>query len=184
MTFGIERRKSSSGYDHRRLPPNARQRAWGAVTIVSVAALCAWTLCSSLANTGADQTDVAPTRGDKLDLAVRRGDKLDVAVGRGDKLVVAKPSVPTSNIRISLFDPRASLGVATGTFANSVPLQGDGNLPAPMPLLPSSLTAAHNTRDIQPIPARAPKNGLADAAASISATAELFGRWHAKKPGG
>jgi type VI secretion system (T6SS) effector TldE1-like protein len=147
MTFGTERRKSSSGYDHRRLPPNARQRAWGGVTIVSVAALCAWTLCSSLADTGADQTDVAPTRGDKLDLAV----------SRGDKLAVLKPSALASKIQISLFDPHSSLGVSTGTFANSAPLQGDGNLPAPTPLLPSSLNAAHNTLDIPPIPSRAQK---------------------------
>ena len=39
---GTERRKSYNGYDHRRLPPNAlQQRAWGGVTLVSVAALCA-----------------------------------------------------------------------------------------------------------------------------------------------
>jgi hypothetical protein len=30
------------------LPPNAQQTAWGGVTLVSVAALCAWTLCSVL----------------------------------------------------------------------------------------------------------------------------------------
>jgi hypothetical protein len=189
MTFGTERRKSSSGYDHRRLPPNARQRAWGGVALVSVAALCAWTLCSSFADTAADQVDVAPIRGDKLDLAVRRG----------DKLVVLKPSAPASNIRISLFDPHASLGVATGTFENSVPLQGDGSLPIPTPLLPSSLAAAHNAPDIPPIPSRAqkmvlpmprptsapPRNSLADstqgnqsAKPSIFATIfqKLFGK--------
>jgi hypothetical protein len=153
MTFGTERRKSSSGYDHRRLPANAQQRAWGSVTLVSVAALCAWTLCSTLANTGADQIDLARTRGDILDVAVSRGDKLNVVIGRGDKLVL-NPSAPTSNIRISLFDPHAALGVATGTFANSVQLQGDGSVPAPTPLLPS---VAHNTSDIPPIPSRAQK---------------------------
>jgi hypothetical protein len=152
MTFGTERRKSSSGYDHRRLPPNAQQRAWGGVTLVSVAALCAWTLCSTLANTGADQIDLAPTRGDKL----------DVAVSRGDKLVVLNPSAPASNIQISLFDPHSSLGVSTGTFANSAPLQGDGNLPAPAPTPspPPSLTTARNTPDIPPIPSRAQKMAL------------------------
>jgi hypothetical protein len=144
MTFGTERRKSSSGYDHRRLPPNAQQRAWGGVTLVSVAALCAWTLCSTLANTGADQIDLAPTRGDKL----------DVAVSRGDKLVVLNPSAPASNIQISLFDPHSSLGVSTGTFANSAPLQGDRNLPALTPSLPPSLTTARNTLDIPPISSR------------------------------
>jgi hypothetical protein len=192
MTFGTERRKSSSGYDHRGcLPPNARQRAWGGVTLVSVAALCAWTLCSTFADTGADQIDLARTRGDKLDIAVGRGDKLDVVIGRGDKLVVLKPSAPASNIRISLFDPHASLGGATGTFANSVPLQGDGNLPAPTPLLPPSLTAAHNTPDIPPIPSRAqkmvlpmprpasapPRNSLADSTqGNQSAKPSIFAR--------
>jgi hypothetical protein len=146
MTFGIERRKSSSGYDHRRLPPNARQRAWGGVTIVSVAALCAWTLYSSLADTGADQIDLAPSRGDKL----------DVAVSRGDKLAVLKPSAPASNFYVSLFDPHPSLGFSTGSFANSAPLF-DGNLPASTPSLPPSLTTARNTPDIPPIPSRAQK---------------------------
>src|SRR6266487_2184347 len=147
MTFGTERRKSSSGYDHRRLPPNAQQRAWGGVTLVSVAALCAWTLCSTLADTGADQIDLAPTRGDKL----------DVTVSRGDKLAVLKPSAPASNFHVSLFDPHSSLGFSTGTFANSAALQGDGNLPAPTPSLPPSLTTARNTPDIPPIPSRAQK---------------------------
>jgi hypothetical protein len=154
MTFGTERPKSSSGYDHRRLPPNARQRAWGGVTLVSVAALCAWTLCSTLADTGADQIGLARTRGDKLDLAVGRGDRLDGAVGRGDKLVVLKPSAPASNIQISLFDPHSSLGVSTGKFANGARLEGDGNLPAPTLSLLPSLSAARNTPDIPPISSR------------------------------
>ena len=172
MTFGTERRRSSSGYDHRRLPPNARQRAWGGVTLVSVAALCAWTLCGTLADTGAGQIDLVPMRGEKLDVAVSRGDKLDVAVGRGDKLFVLKPSAPASNIQISLFDPHSSLGVSTGTFANSAPLQGDGNLPG-LTSLPPSLTTARNAPDIPPIPQKTvlplprpasapPRNSLAD----------------------
>ena len=172
MTFGTERRRSSSGYDHRRLPPNAQQRAWGGVTLVSVAALCAWTLCSTLADTGAGQIDLVPMRGEKLDVAVSRGDKLDVAVGRGDKLFVLKPSAPASNIQISLFDPHSSLGVSTGTFANSAPLQGDGNLPG-LTSLPPSLTTARNAPDIPPIPQKTvlplprpasapPRNSLAD----------------------
>jgi hypothetical protein len=66
--FGTERRESSSGYDHRRLPPNAQQRAWGGVMLVSIAALCAWTLCSTLADTGADQIDLAPSRVTNLTL--------------------------------------------------------------------------------------------------------------------
>jgi hypothetical protein len=142
--FGTERRESSSGYDHRRLPPNAQQRAWGGVMLVSIAALCAWTLCSTLADTGADQIDLAPSRGDKL----------DVAVSRGDKLVVPNPSAPASNFHVSLFDPHAFLGVSTGAFANRAPLF-DGNLPAPTPSLLPSLTTARNTPDIPPIPSRA-----------------------------
>src|ERR1700746_740717 len=154
MTFGTEQPKGSSGSDHRRLPPNARQRAWGGVTLVSVAALCAWTLCSTLADTGADQIGLARTRGDKLDLAVGRGDRLDGAVGRGDKLVVLKPSAPASNIKISLCDPPSSLGVSTGKFATGARLEGDGNLPAPTLSLLPSLSAARNTPDIPPISSR------------------------------
>ena len=138
---GTERRKSYNGYDHRRLPPNAlRQRAWGGVTLVSVAALCAWTLYSTFADTGADQ----------IDLAATRGDKLDVAISRGDKLAVLKPSTPASNVYVSLFDPRYSLGFSPGTFANSTPLRDDGNLPAASPSQLSSLAAARNTPDIPP----------------------------------
>jgi hypothetical protein len=58
---GVEtkRSKSYNGYDHRRLPPNVlQQRAWGGVTLVSVAALCAWTLCSTFADTGVNQIDL------------------------------------------------------------------------------------------------------------------------------
>src|SRR6266566_4133820 len=138
MTFGTERRKSSSGYDHRRLPPNAQQRAWGGVTLVSVAALCAWTLCSTLADTGPDQINLAGTRGDKLVVVARRG----------DKLIILKPNALAGDVPISLFDSRSSLGFSTGTFANSTPLQGDGNLPAPTPSPP--LAAARNTPDIPP----------------------------------
>ena len=138
---GTERRKSYNGYDHRRLPPNAlQQRAWGGVTLVSVAALCAWTLCSTFADTGADQ----------IDLAATRGDKLDVAISRADKLVVLKASTPASNVHVSLFDPRYSLGFSPGTFANSTPLQGDGNLPVAAPSQLSSLAVARNTPDIRP----------------------------------
>ena len=143
------------------------------------------TLCSTLANTGADQIDLAPTRGDKL----------DVAVSRGDKLVVLNPSAPASNIQISLFDPHSSLGVSTGTFANSAPLQGDRNLPALTPSLPPSLTTARNTPDIPPISSRGervaqktvlplprpasapPRNSLADSTQGTqSAKPSIFAR--------
>ena len=137
---GTERRKSYNGYDHRRLPPNALQkRAWGGVTLVSVAALCAWTLCT-FADTGADQ----------IDLAATRGDKLDVAVNRGDKLAVLKSNTPAFNAYVSLFDPRYYLGFSPGTFANSTPFQGDGNLRSAAPSQLSSVAAVRNTPDIPP----------------------------------
>jgi hypothetical protein len=160
----------------------------GGTTLVSVAALCAWTLCSTLADTGADQKDLARTRGDKLDVAVSRGDKLDVAVSRGDKLAVLKPSAPASNFHVSLFDPHPSLGFSTGSFANSAPLF-DGNLPAPS--LPPSVTTARNAPDIPPIPSRAqkmvlpmprpasapPRNSLADSTqGNQSAKPSIFAR--------
>jgi len=129
---GTERRKSYNVYDHRRL-------AWGGVTLVFVAALCAWTLCSTFADTGADQ----------IDLAATRGDKLDVAISRGDKLAVVKPSTPASNADVSLFDPRYSLGFSPGTFATSTPFQGEGKLQAAAPSQQlSSEAAARNTPDI------------------------------------
>jgi hypothetical protein len=181
MAFGTERRKCSSGYDHRRLPPNAQQRAWGGVTLVSVAALCAWTLCSTLADTGADQIDLTPTRGDKL----------DVAVSRGDKLAVLKRIAPAPNFQVSLFDPHSSLGVSTETFTSSAPLEFDGNLPALMPSLRPSLTTARDAPDIAPIPSRAekmvlpiprptsapPRNSLADSTqGNQSAKPSIFAR--------
>ena len=49
--------------DERRRKLRAAAKREGRVPTRERLALCAWTLCSSLANTGADQTDVAPTRG-------------------------------------------------------------------------------------------------------------------------
>jgi hypothetical protein len=129
-----ERRKNYNGYDHRRLPNTVQQSAWGGVTLVSVAALCAWTLCSIFADTDADQ----------IDLAATRGDKLDVALSRGDKLAVLKSSIPASNVHVSLFDPRYYSGFSPATFANSTSLQND--LPARSQL--SSLAATPDTPDI------------------------------------
>ena len=143
MTFGTERSCSSAGYDHRRLPPNAlQQRALGGATLVSVAALSAWTLCCNFAGTSADQ----------IGLAVTRGDKLDLVVTRGDKLVALKPSPPGSNVYASLFDARFSLGLSPRSVANGALLQQDGNLLAPS-LLPL-LATARNTPDVLPTPAR------------------------------
>jgi hypothetical protein len=143
MTFGTGRSNSSTGYDHRRLSPNAlQQRALGGATLVSVAALCAWTLCSTLADTSPDEINLAGIRGDKLVVVARRG----------DKLVILKPSVLAANVPISVFDPRSSLGLTTGTFTNSTPLQGDGNLPAATPS--PSLAAARNAPDNPPTSSR------------------------------
>src|ERR1700751_232655 len=125
MTFGTN--------DHRRLPPTRLQRACGGTMLVSVVALCAWTLGSTLADTGANQIDL-----------VTRGDKLDGAASRGDKLVA--PSAPASNVHISLFDPRSSLNFSPGTFAGRTPVQGDSNPLGPMP----SLAAGRTTSDSPP----------------------------------
>jgi len=136
MTFGTERSNSSTGYDHRRLPPNAlEQRALGGATIVSVAALCAWAVCGNFPSTGADQTGLASIRGDKLDLAGTRG----------DKFVVVKPNSPTSNVNASLFDPRFSLGASPGSFANVT-------APAASPLY--SLVTTRNAPDSLSISSR------------------------------
>jgi hypothetical protein len=129
MTFGSRRSNSSTGYDHRRLPPNAlQQRALGGATVVSVAALCAWLFAALLPSA--------------------RGDKLVVVARRGDKLVILKPSLLAANVAISLFDPRSSLGSSTATFTNSTSLQGD----APTRSLP--LAVAGNAPDIPPMPSR------------------------------
>jgi hypothetical protein len=139
MTFGIGRSNSSTGYDHRRLPPNAlQQRVLGGATLVSVAALCAWTLCSTLADTSPDQINLAGTRGDKLVVVARRG----------DKLVILKPGLLAANVPVSLFDPRSSLGSSTATFTNSTPLQGDTPTRSP------PLAVALNAPDIPPMPSR------------------------------
>ena len=137
MTFGTGRSNSSTGYDHRRLPPNAlQQRALGGATLVSVAALCAWALCSTVADTSPNQ----------INLAGARGDRFVVVARRGDKLVILKPSLLAANVAISLFDPRSSLGSSTATFTNSTSLQGD----APT----RSLPLAVNAPDIPPMPSR------------------------------
>ena len=137
MTFGTERFNWSTGYNHRPLPPNAlRQRAFGGAMLVSVASLCAWTLCGNFAGTSADQ----------IGLAVARGNKLDLVAPRGDKLTTLKPNPPVSNAYA-----RFSMGSWPGSFANSGPLQNDGNPPPP---LRSSLATARNTPDILPTPSR------------------------------
>jgi len=140
MTFGIEQSNSLTGCDHRRLPPSAlRQRALGGATLVSVAALSAWTLCCNYADTGADP----------IGLAVTRGDRLDLVVTRSDKLVALKASPPGSNVYASLFDVRFSFDFSPGSVANGAPLQQNGN-PLPLP----SLATARNTPDVLPTPAR------------------------------
>jgi hypothetical protein len=135
MTFGTERFNWSTGYDLRPLPPNAlQQRALGGAMLVSVAALCAWTLCGNFAGTSADQIGLAVTRGDKLDLVAPRGDKL-----------IALKTNPASNAYARF------IGSWPGSFANGGQLQNNGNLPS---LLRSSLATARNTPDSLPTPSR------------------------------
>ena len=137
MTFGTERYNWSTGYDHRPLPPNAlHQRAFVGAMLVSVAALCAWALCGNFAGTSADQ----------IGLAVIRGDKLDLVAPRGDKRLALKPNSPASNAYARYF-----MGSWPGSFANSGPLQNDGNT---QPSLRSSPATARNTPDVFPAPSR------------------------------
>jgi len=142
MRFGTEQPSTTNGYDHRPLPNTLRQRVLGGATVVSVAALCAWTLCSTLADTGDRQ----------IELAGSRGDKLDIAGTRGDKLAVLKPSAPASNVYGSLFEPRSSLDFSAGSFASNASLQRDGN-----PLTSAALSApvravAQEAPDVLPAP--------------------------------
>jgi hypothetical protein len=150
MGFGTEQPSRTNGYDHRPLPNTLRQRVLGGATVVSVAALCAWTLCSTLADTGDRQ----------IELSGPRGDKLDLAGPRGDKLAVLKPSAPTSNVYGSLFDPRSSLDFSAGSFVSNSSLQRDSNpltlaaLSAPVPAL------AQKAPDVLPAPSRSERAAL------------------------
>jgi hypothetical protein len=125
MGFGTEQRSGVNGYAHRPLPNTLRQRVVAGATVVSVAALCAGALCSTLADIGDRQIERSGVRGDKLDLAGTRG----------DRLAVLKSSTPTSNIYASLFDSRSSLDFSAGSFASNSTLQRDGNPLTPL-LLP------------------------------------------------
>jgi hypothetical protein len=137
MGFGTKQPSRTNGYDHRPLPNTLRQRVLGGAAIVSVAALCAWVLCSTLVDTGDRQIELSGTRGDKLDRAV----------SRGDKLAVLKPRMPASNVYASLFDARSSLD-----FANNSSLQRDGDPLTSAPLLPSAV--AQKAPDVLPMPSR------------------------------
>lgn len=110
-------------------------------TVVSVAALCAWTLCSTLADIGDRQIELSGTRGDKLDLAGTRGGKLAV-------------SAPASNVYASLFDLRSSFDVSSGSFANNSSLQRDGNPLTSTPLLPPMPAVVQKAPDALLVPSR------------------------------
>jgi hypothetical protein len=144
MGFGTKRRGRSNGYDHRPLPNTLRQRVLGGATIVSVAALCAWTLCSALPDTGDRQIELSGTRGDKLDLALTRG----------DKIAVLKSSMPASNVYASLFDPRSSLDFSSGSFANDSSLQRDGNRLSSAPLSLPLPAVAQKPPELLRVPSR------------------------------
>jgi Protein of unknown function (DUF2778) len=144
MGFGTERRSTINGYDHRPLPNTLRQRVLGGATVVSVAALCAWALCRTLANSGDGQIELSGSRGDKLELEAVRGDKLDVL----------KPSTPGSNLYASLFDPRSSLDFSHESFANNSSFQHDGNpltSALPWPPVPA---VVQKVPDVQPTSSR------------------------------
>jgi hypothetical protein len=123
MTFGVERRITYSGYDHRRVPPNALpQRVLGGAAAVFVAALCAWTVCGFIgpdAGADADRTRDAV----RTDGAAGRSDRLAMVSRRGDKLAVAKPDSPWSYYAL-LFDPRRS-SAAPERFADESLLQNN-----------------------------------------------------------
>jgi Protein of unknown function (DUF2778) len=141
MRFGTERFNCSAGYDYRPLPLHPlQQRALRGVTLVSVAALCAWIFCSNFANTSAEQIGPAATRGDKL----------DIVAPRGDKLIVLKSNPLAADVYAFSFDARFSLHSQPESPANSALLQYDGN-PS---LLRSSLAAVRNAPDILPTPSR------------------------------
>jgi len=143
MGFSTERRGWANEYDHRPLPNTLRQRVVGGAMVLSVAALCAWTLCSTLADTGGRQIELSSTRGDKLELAGTRG----------DKLAVLKRRTPASNVYASLFD-RSSLDFPTGSLANNSSLQRDGNPLTSAPLVPPVPGVAEKAADVLPMSSR------------------------------
>jgi hypothetical protein len=151
MTFGTERRTSHSGYDHRRLPPNALpQRLLGGAAAVFTAALCAWTACTFVGS-GGDRDGSAGYRTDGAADPLR-GDRLASVSRRGDKLAVAKPDSPWSYYAL-LFDPHPS-SAATAGFADETSFRGlirpvDLTESAPLPTahpLRSELTATRDDR--------------------------------------
>jgi hypothetical protein len=116
MTFGTEWRYRFGDYDHRCLPPDARpQRMLAGAALAGVVLACAWTLCASLAGSGAVQADLPSTR--------------------GDKLAVVKPSEPRpSNTFASLFDPHASVfPPATFVMSAAVPSHDQSAAATPSP---------------------------------------------------
>lgn len=117
---------------------------------VSVAALCAWTLCGNFARTSADQ----------IGLVVTRGDKLDLVAPRGDKLIALNSNSPASNAYARF------VGSWPGSFASGGPLQNDGNPPPPLrsSLATSRQRVAQNVILPAPRPAQTRKASLADSA--------------------
>jgi len=144
MGVGTEQQSRIDGYDHRPLPNTLRQRVLGGATVVSVAALCAWILCSTLADTSERQ----------IELSAPRGDKLDLAGTRGNKLAVLKPSTHASTVYASLFNPRSSFDFLSGSFPNNSSLQRDGNPLTSTPLLPPVPAVVHEAPSVLPAPSR------------------------------
>jgi len=100
----------------------------GGAALACVALSCLWTLCVNLAggNTA------------RVDLAGDEAGQTEVAASRGDKLVtVTSRQAVSSQAYALLFDSRASLGAAAGTFVKSVALAAA----APSPPEPAVQTA-------------------------------------------
>jgi type VI secretion system (T6SS) effector TldE1-like protein len=181
MTFGTERRASYSGYDHRRLPPNALpRRLLGGAAAVFTAALCAWTACGFVGS--ADGSGGAAYVGDNA-ASPGRGDKFAIASRRGDKLAVTRPG-SSGWIYASLFDPHVTSD-ASKTFTNDGPnliravaLTESAPLASANPLK-SELAATRNDRPIRSAFGRPAATRTAPASAPRVATAEST----AERPG-
>jgi Protein of unknown function (DUF2778) len=135
--FGSERRNSSRGYDHRRLPATLQQRVIYGAALVSFAVLCGWTVC-----------DLAVTDTDPVDGVGTRGDKLEASASPGDRLAVLKHSF---NVFAAPFATRFSLDGPSQNFAENTPLQADSDgALAPLP----PVRAATRNRPDAATPAR------------------------------
>jgi hypothetical protein len=169
MTFGAERRITYSGYDHRRLPPNALpQRVLGGAAAIFVAALCAWTVCDFV-GPDADRVDGAIKAGGVTGRSAGRADRLAMVSRRGDKLAIAKLDSPWSYYAM-LFDPHLS-AEASARFTDNGSLQsnirpGALTLSVPLPAanpITAEVAPARSDRAIKSAALLGPRPGAAAA---------------------